>query len=105
MREPTFEVIERLKKNATQLNMVLGAAGEAGELADYYKKHIFHGHELNRVHVVKELGDILWYVTAAAESLGVTLNDVMEKNMAKLLKRFPNGFNEADSVARKDTET
>jgi NTP pyrophosphatase (non-canonical NTP hydrolase) len=105
MREPTFEVIERLKKHAYALNMVMGAAGEAGELVDYYKKHIFSSHELNPVHVIKELGDILFYVAACAEVLGVPLEHVMEKNTQKLLKRHPSGYSDADSIARKDVET
>ena len=45
-------------------NAALGLAGEAGEVADHIKKHLFHDFPLDEAEVVKELGDCLWYVAA-----------------------------------------
>ena len=81
----------------------LGVAGEAGEVADLIKKHVGHGHGLDRDKVIKELGDVLWYVTALAEMCSVSLSQVMLENARKLRVRYPNGFTQQDSINRKDT--
>ncbi|MHB1262065.1 MAG: nucleoside triphosphate pyrophosphohydrolase family protein [Thermoplasmatota archaeon] len=80
----------------------LGIAGEAGEVADLLKKHLFHGKPLDRDLLAKELGDVLWYLAACCEVAGLDLGLVASANMAKLAKRYPNGFNHADSAARRD---
>jgi NTP pyrophosphatase (non-canonical NTP hydrolase) len=83
-------------------NACMGLAGESGEYIDMVKKHIFHNHSLDFDKVEKELGDILYYVAWAANIHGITLDSVMQTNVNKLLKRYPNGFNSADSLNRKD---
>ena len=81
-------------------NWALGLTGEAGEVAEHVKKHLFHGGTLDRTAVVKELGDILWYVAAMAGAVGVSLDEVGETNIEKLRRRYPEGFEEARSVNR-----
>ncbi len=80
----------------------LGLAGEAGEVGDAIKKHRYHGHELDREHLVKELGDVLWYLTYLCNALDATLSEVMDANAAKLRKRYPTGWSSVDSKARVD---
>ena len=70
----------------------LGLAGEAGEYIELIKKHLFHGKDLDREKAVKELGDVLWYVMFAADSIGSSLDEVARVNDAKLRERYPNGF-------------
>lgn len=82
----------------------LGLAGEAGEVVEHIKKFVGHGHELNREHVKKELGDVLWYLAAVASQCGLRLDDVAAANIAKLRARYPNGFSHDDSRNRKDGE-
>ncbi len=82
----------------------LGLAGESGEAVDLIKKHLFHGHPLDRVKLVKEIGDTLWYLASIASDLGVDLSEVAAQNLAKLETRYPNGFTEADSLARRDAK-
>lgn len=77
---------------------------EAGETADLIKKHLYHGHELDRGEVAKELGDLLWYIAGIATALDLDLGDIAQGNIDKLRKRFPNGFSEADSIARVDVD-
>lgn len=84
------------------INCALGLTGEAGEFADMIKKHEFHGHELDRDAAIKELGDVLWYAAVAADVLGVSLGEVMRRNVEKLMQRYPNGFSTEDSVKRVD---
>lgn len=81
----------------------LGIAGEAGEVADLIKKHLHHGHPLDREKLIKELGDVLWYVAAVAKDIGVDLSEVAEANVMKLRKRYPDGFSQERSINREET--
>lgn len=98
------EAVERTmnKSEFALANYCMGLTGEAGETVDMFKKHLFHGHDLNMDDVIKELGDVMWYISALANELGISLDEVAERNVAKLMKRYPNGFNQADSVKRVD---
>lgn len=82
------------------LNGVMGLNGEAGECIDIVKKHLFQGHELYIDKLVDELGDVLWYAAVTAAGIGVTLEDVMQHNIDKLRKRYPDGFDVERSVHR-----
>lgn len=83
------------------LNAVLGLNGETGEIADSIKKSRFQGHELNREHLIEELGDVLWYVSLMAYSLNINLSTVAKMNIDKLMKRYPEGFSAERSQNRK----
>lgn len=89
-----------LSKSAKVENGILGLCGETGEIADVYKKYLYQGHELDRGHMAEELGDVCWYVAELATGLGVTLEKVMEQNIEKLRKRYPDGFEAERSVHR-----
>jgi NTP pyrophosphatase (non-canonical NTP hydrolase) len=82
------------------INGVLGLTGEAGEVADAFKKHLFHDAPLDKDAMVKELGDCLWYVAALATVLEVPLAEVGERNIEKLRKRYPEGFDSERSRNR-----
>jgi NTP pyrophosphatase (non-canonical NTP hydrolase) len=80
--------IERL------LTASVGINAEGGEFMEIVKKMVFQSkpyNEDNREHLIIELGDIMWYVAQACMALGVTLDDVVTKNVQKLLKRYPEG--------------
>ncbi|WP_322821458.1 nucleoside triphosphate pyrophosphohydrolase family protein [Chloroflexus sp.] len=83
-------------------NAALGLSGEAGEFADTVKKHLFHGHPLNREELLKELGDILWYAALACAALDVRLSTVMAANIEKLQRRYPEGFSSERSQQRSE---
>jgi NTP pyrophosphatase (non-canonical NTP hydrolase) len=83
-------------------NAVLGLCGESGELADYWKKHKYHNHELLPKRVIEELGDILWYISLAAEALGYDLEEVAFNNITKLHDRYPEGFSSERSIYREE---
>ena len=85
-------------------NLVCGINGETGELTDLLKKHLFHGHELDVEELEKEIGDILWYLAGLATVFNIQLDVVAEKNLAKLSKRYPNGFSVEDSKKRVDVQ-
>ena len=86
------------------LNGILGLCGETGEVADHIKKATFQGHEFDVDKVVGELGDVCWYVAILAKGLNVDLETVMQKNIEKLQRRYPDGFAAEKSLNRKDEE-
>ena len=73
-------------------NAALGLTGEAGEVAEIIKKHLFHATPLDNDALMKELGDCLWYIAAFGTVLGFSLDDIAQRNIDKLRKRYPEGF-------------
>lgn len=80
----------------------LGLSGEVGETVDIIKKWIFHESQLDELHLKKEIGDIMWYIACICHSFGYDLDEIMQINIDKHLKRYPNGFNTYDANHRKD---
>lgn len=90
-----------LSKKDVLINGVMGLCGESGEAIDIVKKHLAQGHELDREHLIRELGDIAWYLAETATALDVSLDEVLQRNIEKLKKRYPEGFSSAQSQSRK----
>lgn len=83
-------------------NAAYGLNGEAGEVIDILKKHEFQGHTLDTDNLIKELGDVAWYLALACTALGIPLSDVLERNIDKLRKRYPAGFDPDKSIHREE---
>jgi len=84
------------------INGVMGLCGESGEAIDIVKKHLHQGHVLDRDGLVKELGDIAWYLAETAHALDVDLETVLALNVEKLRRRYPEGFDTGKSVNREE---
>lgn len=88
------------------LNASLGLSGEVGEVNDIIKKYMYHGHKLDddtKEKIILELGDVCWYVALMAWAIDKTkFEDVLNKNIAKLEKRYHGEFSTEKSVNRKD---
>ena len=102
-------LIARPDREYTDLEIMLvwnalGVAGEAGEYADSVKKMIFHNHPLDLAQLASELGDLLWYVAASASKLGLDLETIMQGNLDKLARRYPDGYSASASRARVDVQ-
>lgn len=93
---PELNKLEQLEES------LMGLAGESGEALDIYKKFRFQKHPLDREHLKKELGDIFWYLAEAATALECDLDDIAIANIDKLRERYPNGFEAAKSLNRKE---
>lgn len=95
-RKPGTRDLEITGDQKQLLLMALGLCGEAGEVAEMVKKHVFHGHPMDDGKVLlllKELGDILWYINyGAVRCVGVPIESVMQANIDKLAARYPEGF-------------
>ena len=80
--------IERLLTSGVGIN------AEGGEFLEIIKKMIFQGKPWdkdNKEHLVIELGDLMWYVAQACMALEVSFDEVIERNVKKLEKRYPGG--------------
>ena len=80
--------IERL------LTAGVGMSAEGGEFLEIVKKMIFQGkpfNQDNREHMIIELGDLMWYVAQACMALDIYFEEVLERNVNKLEKRYPGG--------------
>lgn len=94
----------QLSKRDILINSVMGLCGESGEAIGIVKKWMAHGHELDKDHLAKELGDIAWYLAEAATALDMDLEDILQANIEKLKKRYPEGFSSSASVNREKND-
>lgn len=78
-----------------------GLNGEAGEALDILKKHIYQGHDLDKRHLLLELGDVAACLAYCCEALDISMEEVMRMNLDKLSHRYPEGhFTVQRSVGR-----
>ena len=85
-------------------NACFGLAGEVGEFLDLLKKAMFQDHPLEVSHLIKELGDISWYLALACTVFDIDLDDVFEANIEKLKERYPEGFDTEKSQHRREDD-
>lgn len=101
-----LRTVNKGKLSDTELltNGVLGLSGESGECADIVKKHLFQGHELDTDKLANELGDVAWYLAVTAEAIGLDSETVLQMNVEKLYKRYPDGFSAERSIHREEEQ-
>lgn len=87
-----------------KIHMVLGIAGEAGEIVDAIKKENVYGKPLDRVNVVEELGDLEFYIAGLRQMYGIRRDEVLANNVAKLMVRYPTGYTDEAAIARADKD-
>lgn len=68
---------------------IIGAAGETGELVDALTSSLLKQEPIDTVNIVEEVGDVLWYLALILRSVDSSFEEAMEKNIAKLHKRYP----------------
>ena len=89
---------------ARLLTAVIGMMAESGEFAEVVKKKVFQADTKfssdEIFHMKRELGDVLWYWVQGCIALGFTPDEVMDENIRKLEKRYPNGFEVIRSEVR-----
>jgi len=90
---------ERLRLSRL-VHAALGVGTEAGELQDALKKSIMYGKPLDPVNVMEECGDLMWYIALALAATGYTMEEAMERNIAKLRRRFPEKFTSENALTR-----
>lgn len=85
------------------LHMAIGVSGEAGELLDAIKKVAIHNKPIDRENVVEELGDLEFYMEGLRQGLGITREETLQANVAKLGARYAAGeYSDKAAIARAD---
>lgn len=96
---------EMTAMNAHRLHMCLGIAGEAGEVVDVVKKAIIYEKPIDIVDLMKEMGDLEFYLEGLRQSYGINREDVLELNIEKLSKRYAGlTFNNDAAINQADKE-
>lgn len=98
MRTCSFQYGEQDKM---MRHAVFGLCSESGEVAGILQK-VFQGHDFDKEHFKKELGDCLWMIAEACTSVGTTLSEIASMNIQKLRERYPDGFDPEKSKNRKE---
>jgi len=78
----------------------MSLGGEVGELQNYIKKGIWHGHGVDVEFVKEELSDCLWYIADLCSCMHLSMSEVANFNIEKLKARYPDGFDEERSKNR-----
>ena len=108
--KPGHDIIMELTADkAHALHMAVGISGESGELLDCIKKHTMYNRPIDRENLVEnlveELGDIEFYLEGLRQVFGVTREEVLAINQAKLEKRYSSGkYSNQQAQARADKE-
>ena len=90
---------EDLSIGLKQCHALHGLASEVGEIHGLFQK-FYQGHPLNLDDLEKEIGDLFWFAAELCDSCGWSMSEVAEKNIEKLKKRYPEGFDAERSVHR-----
>ena len=104
-----YQVLARRTQNhelnaSERLNHALhGLSSEIGEIHGLYQK-VYQGHKLDEKEVIKEMGDVLWFLSELSDCLCVHLGSVASANIEKLMERYPvgEGFSKERSINRKE---
>jgi NTP pyrophosphatase (non-canonical NTP hydrolase) len=89
LTKPGKDIVTSLTpEKAHLLHMVVGIAGEVGELLDAVKKHVIYNKALDLENVVEELGDIEFYLAGLRLGLGITRPMTLQQNQTKLAERY-----------------
>ncbi len=87
------------------IHACLGLAGETGELIDLIKKSVNYGSPLSPLDkgkLLNEAGDVIHYLARILSQNGFTLEDAKAANLAKLSKRYPNGYSNKAAITKRD---
>jgi len=105
LTKPGWDILNSLDGDkANLIHMALGVAGEAGELVDAIKRHAIYGKSLDVDNVIEELGDLEFYASNIRQSLGLSRELVLERNHAKLAKRYGEKYSNQAAIARADKD-
>lgn len=95
--------ISSLLKDSTdyeKLHAILGIATESAELVDSLVSAEGVPSELDQTNVKEEIGDILWYIALLLRQYNWSFEEVMDLNIAKLRKRYPEKFTQENAINR-----
>lgn len=92
-------IAEMTPENMHLLHMAVGISGEGGELLDAVKKAAIYNKPIDRANVIEELGDLEFYMEGLRAKMGITREETLQANIAKLGKRYE-GFQYSNAAAQ-----
>jgi NTP pyrophosphatase (non-canonical NTP hydrolase) len=106
LAKPGFKLMEEMTPTKANLNhMVIGLAGEVGEIADCIKKFTMHNKALDVDNLKEEIGDLLFYVFGILREFNVSIFECLELNQAKLAERYKNYvYTDVAAIERADKQ-
>ena len=96
--KPKIELTEDLTR---LLHAAIGMQTESAEFSDQLKKHIFYGKPLDKVNLQEEIGDLLYYIAIALDTLGSSFEVEMLRVVKKLKVRYPHKFSNELAASRR----
>lgn len=90
----TGEVTPRIE------HAVFGLVTEVGELMDALKRSKFYSVPIDKINMIEEVGDLMWYLALLCDELDVSFEEVWDKNIRKLKKRFPERYSDKKARVR-----
>lgn len=97
---PIGDVTNILSRNVLQkemrlMHVVIGLSGEVGEIATAVQRAVYYKKgEIDAINLKEEIGDIMWYVALMCNTMGFSLEDVMQSNIRKLQARYPDKYSD-----------
>ncbi len=86
------------------LHMSVGISGESGELLDAIKKHVIYNKPIDLENVIEELGDLEFYMEGLRQGLGISREETIDANIAKLGVRYAQGYSDKAAQERADKQ-
>jgi NTP pyrophosphatase (non-canonical NTP hydrolase) len=83
-------------------NRVMRLNNKSGEMADLIKKHVFHGHSIEKELIKEILGAVLSWVVSIGKFIELEILDIATANIEKLMRRYPAGFSVERSINREE---
>ena len=104
IKEYQEQAARTINKNLNPAEMerhaLFGLCSEVGEIHAIYQK-TYQGHDFSEESLRKEIGDVAWMLAELCTVNGFDMEQVFKENIAKLLKRYPEGFDPEKSVYRR----
>lgn len=102
-KKPGEDILAQMTPEKADLDhMAKGVAGEGGELLDAIKRHTVYNKPLDRENVIEELGDLEFFMEGLRQRLGISREETLAANMAKLDVRYRQGYTDEEAAARAD---
>lgn len=91
----------KLGAQQIQLHALHGLCAEVGDIHSLFQKY-FQGHNFTADDLRKEVGDVAWMLAELCTANGWSLENVLQENIEKLKKRYPDGFEAERSLHREE---
>jgi len=103
-QEQALKTAKRVDFTYDLNHAALGIGSEAGEFLSSVKAHLIYGKPLDRENLKEELGDLMWFINLACDTLNLTWEEIQAHNIDKLKKRYPEKYSDEAALARFDKQ-